>query len=102
MEKWIGRCGHGVAGGVGATGLAEKYRTAGGGFAGVCADHRQDKSRRAAASDAGKQAKAAGRLREEKGREEKGSRRVGADARFATMRQRANRCLTVPGWRCLI
>lgn len=28
-RKWIGRCGHGVAGGVGATGLAEKYTTAG-------------------------------------------------------------------------
>lgn len=55
-RKWIGRCGHGVAGGVGATGLVEKYRTAGGGIAGVSADRRQDKSRRAAASDAGKQA----------------------------------------------
>lgn len=42
-RKWIGRCGHGVAGGVGATGLAEKYTTAGGGIAGVGADRRQDR-----------------------------------------------------------
>lgn len=71
MEKWIGRCGRGVAGGVGATGWAEKYRTAGGGIAGVSADRRQDKSR--ARMQGSKRSRRARRRKEEKRREEKGN-----------------------------